>query len=55
MENISKDKKDIKEILLNQMALIKQESESNRDKLPELTHALCEAAAEYIKANLTIL
>ncbi len=53
--NIQNNKDDIKEILLNQMALIKQESESNRDKLPELTHALCEAAAEYVKLTLTIL
>lgn len=32
---------DVKEILLNQLALIKQESERDPDKLHELTESLC--------------
>lgn len=38
---------EVKELLLNQMALIKQESEKNPDKLSELTMALCKTVEAY--------
>lgn len=50
--NIPTDWKDIKEILLNQLALIKQESENNPDKLPELTEAMCSVVSAMTAANL---
>ena len=48
MKEIPENTKDVKEILLNQMALIKQESEANLDKLAELTPSLCELTQAYI-------
>lgn len=42
MKEIPENYKDIKKILLNQLALIKQESELNRDNLVALTDAMCE-------------
>lgn len=49
MKEIPENNNDVKEILLNQMALIKQESEANLDKLAELTHSLYELTEAYIK------
>lgn len=48
MKEIPENSKDVKEVLLNQMALIKQESEANPDKLAELSHSLCELTKAYI-------
>lgn len=45
----SNEEMSITKILLNQIALIKQESEKNPHKLAELTHALCEASAALYK------
>lgn len=42
MKTIPESSSDIREILLNQMALIKQESEKHPEKLVELSIALCE-------------
>jgi len=44
MKVIPECKSDVKEILLNQLALIKQESEKNPDKLCELTDSMCKVA-----------
>lgn len=37
---------DVKNILLNQLTLIKQESENSPNKLPELTEAMCKVVAK---------
>lgn len=49
MKQIPENSNDVKEILLNQMTLIKQESEANPDKLAELTQVLCNLTKAYIK------
>ena len=46
MKSIPENWGDVKEILLNQLALIKQESEETPDKLPELTEAMCKVVAK---------
>ncbi len=43
MKEVPENYADIRKILLNQVMLIKQESEKSPDKLPELTDAMCEA------------
>ena len=43
---------DVKKILLNQLALIKQESEENPNDLPELTEAMCKVVATLDKLNI---
>lgn len=45
MKEIPETMYDVVEILLNQLALIKQESTSCPKELPELTDALCEVVA----------
>ncbi len=42
---------DVKEILLNQCQLIKQESEENPNDLPELTEAMCKVVATLDELN----
>lgn len=50
MKQIPENDSDVKEILLNQMALVKQASEAidNPKKLAKLTYALCELISAYI-------
>ncbi len=53
MKNTPKNWEDVKEILLNQLTLIKQESEENPDRLPELTDSMCKVVSE-IAINLNL-
>lgn len=46
MKEIPTNRGDVKKILLDQLALIKQESERTPEKLPELTEAMCKIVAE---------
>lgn len=52
MKIIPESWNDVKEILLNQLALIKQESEKTPDKLPELTEAMCKVVAKLDELRL---
>lgn len=52
MKNTPETWRDIKEILLNQLTLIKQESDRTPDKLPELTEAMCKIISELSKLSL---
>ncbi len=45
---------DVKNILLEQLALIQQESKKTPDKLPELTEALCKTADMVLKTLSTV-